>query len=102
VGGILNRRYAMLGWAVWMLVRQQAKRRARKALRTEGSSWRGRVTALSLGVATAVGLVFVWRKLRGGDEEWQAPEAVEAPTVDDVPPTPLGTAAGDDDVPPAA
>jgi hypothetical protein len=96
---IVNRRNAMLGWAVWTLVRQQAKRRAKRAAHVDGSSWRGRVVPLALGVATAVGLVLVWRKLRGGGDEWQEP--VEAPTSEGAEPTPLG-AVRDDDVPPAA
>jgi hypothetical protein len=93
---IVNRRNALLGWAVWMAVRQQAKRRARRAIGGDESPWRGRLTALALGAATAVGLVFLWRKLRAGEEG-----GPEAPTVEGVEPTPLPTVR-DDDVPPAA
>jgi hypothetical protein len=98
---IVNRRNALLGWAVWTMVRQQAKRRAKRAVSVEASpgSWRGRLVALAVGVATAIGLVFVWRKVRGEGDDRQAP--VEAPTVDGAEPTPLG-ALRDDDVPPAA
>jgi hypothetical protein len=98
---IVNRRNALLGWAVWTMVRQQAKRRAKRAVSVDGGSgsWRGKVVAFGVAVATALGLVFVWRKLRGEGEDWEAP--VEAPTVEGAEPTPLG-AVRDDDVPPAA
>jgi hypothetical protein len=96
---ILNRRNAMLGWAVWTIVRHQAKRKAKRAVHLDGEPRRGKGLVL-LGAALAgVGVFVVWRKLRGGAEaeEWRAPDS-EAPTAE---PTPL-TSVQDDDIPPAA
>jgi hypothetical protein len=96
---ILNRRNAMLGWAVWTIVRHQAKRKAKRTMHLDGEPRRGKGLALVGAALAAVGVFVLWRKLRGGGEaeEWIPPEPA-APAAE---PTPL-TSVEDDDIPPAA
>jgi hypothetical protein len=95
---IVNRRNALLGWIVWLVAKRQLRKKARKAMPLTGDEpRRGRLVPLVLGLATAIGLVVLWRKLRGGEtEEWRAPESAASSE-----PTPL-VPLEDDDVPPAA
>jgi hypothetical protein len=62
---IVNRRNAIMGWAVWTLGKQAMKRKAKSAasVADTGSSRRNRV-ALGLGAAAAATAttVFFWRK----------------------------------------
>lgn len=70
-----NRRYAILGFLAWQLLKRQAGRRARKAAHVEsgGGSWLGRGVVLVGLAAAAAGALFWWRS-RGGDAEpaWEA------------------------------
>ena len=66
---VINRRYAVLGWTVWFLTKQIARRKARRALPGNGSGARRVIVpaALAATVATAVGAVVFWRRGRGGE-----------------------------------
>lgn len=108
MGKIVNRRNALLGWAVWTYVRRRMRRKASQTVEAaeeklgldEAKPRRRRLGALVVGALSAVGVVAVWRKLRGGDEESSA-SAPDEPTTTE--PTPLSSLRDeDDDVPPAA
>jgi hypothetical protein len=65
---IVNRRNAVLGWGVWTVTKQVAKRKAKTAARSD----EGRLPNKSMVVATgagAIGALAFWRKRRGrGDD----------------------------------
>lgn len=64
--GVINRRNAVLGWAVWNASKIAAKRKARSAT-TDGS---GRPTkAVAAGLATLGGVVWFWRRRQGDSDE---------------------------------
>jgi hypothetical protein len=65
---VFNRRYAVLGWTVWFLTKQIAKRKARRTLAADGNGGRRAIVpaALAATVATAVGALLFWRRVRGG------------------------------------
>ena len=104
MGRIVNRRNALLGWAVWTFMRRRAKAKAHAAVGTEGAPrrWVRRLGGLLAAGLAVVGLLAAWRKLRGGsEEEWQAPEPLDlGSTPPD--PSPLTSIEPDDDIPPAA
>jgi hypothetical protein len=96
---IFNRRNALIGWAVWLVAKRQLRKKAKQAVPIgQDEPTRRRFAALVLGILTAVGLVFVWRKLRGGGDEGRESEPA-APSAE---PTPLTPRPDDDDIPPAA
>jgi hypothetical protein len=68
--GIVNRRNAVMGWAVWKVAKRVGKRKAKDAVpgTVEGTR-RPNKSALALIAATAVGAATFWRKHTGGDEE---------------------------------
>jgi hypothetical protein len=103
VSPIINRRNALIGWAMWKVWRYRAKRRAQRVLGgySPPTRWLRRL-GLLVGVAlTALGLAAVLRKLRGGGEdEWTALEPLDVETMSE--PAPLSSVEPDDDIPPAA
>jgi hypothetical protein len=100
MGRIFNRRNAVLGWVAWIVAKRQLRKKAKEAVPfAEEESRRGRLASLGLGILTAVGIVYLWRKLRGGGGE-DEPPAPEPPPAS-AEPTPI-TSVRDDDVPPAA
>jgi hypothetical protein len=67
--GILNRRNAVLGWAVWKVGKRTAKRKAKGATPSiEGGRPNKSLIGISVaGLASAVGALAFWRKRRGGE-----------------------------------
>jgi hypothetical protein len=65
----MNRRNAMLGWAVWQLAKRVAASKAKRAVPKvdSGSKRPTRSAALLVGLAAAAGAVLVWRKTHGDD-----------------------------------
>jgi hypothetical protein len=113
VGRIVNRRNALLGWAVLTFMRQRAKARAKADAEakakakagTEGQPrrWVRRVVRLLAAALAAVGALALWRKLHGGgEEEWTAPEPLDVESAPADSATPLTAVEPDNDVPPAA
>jgi hypothetical protein len=66
---ILNRRNALMGWAVWTVGKQVMKQKAKSAVTSEPDGSRRNRVALALGavVAAAATTLFFWR--RRGDVE---------------------------------
>jgi hypothetical protein len=65
--GIVNRRNAMIGWAVVKLGKRTAKKKAKGVVPTEAPS--GKLGAgLAAGVAAFIGVLAFWRK-RKSDED---------------------------------
>jgi LPXTG-motif cell wall-anchored protein len=63
--GVLNRRNAVLGWAVWSVSKRAAKRKAKQSVSTDtGRSKKGLVA----GLAALGGALVFWRRRRTGDE----------------------------------
>ena len=65
---MINKRNAVLGWAVWQVGKRAAKRKAKSAVpgRT-GDSMRPNKGAIATGVAAVGGLLWFWRKRRSDD-----------------------------------
>jgi hypothetical protein len=105
VGRIVNRRNALLGWAVWTFMRQRAKAKVEATVGTERPPrrWVRRVVRLLAAALAAVGVLALWRKLHGGgEEEWVAPEPLDVESAPTDAATPLTAVGPDDDIPPAA
>ena len=69
--GVVNKRNAFLGWAVWKVAKRILKRKAKAVVPgVESSSGHGlgvaKVAALA---AAAAGALFFWRKTRGADDD---------------------------------
>jgi hypothetical protein len=64
--GVINKRNAVLGWAVWNASKIAAKRKA-KAVKTDGS--RRPTKAVAAGLATLGGAVWLWRRRQGNSDE---------------------------------
>jgi LPXTG-motif cell wall-anchored protein len=63
--GVVNRRNAVLGWAVWRIGKRAAKRKARQTVSTDtGRSRKGLVA----GLAALGGALVFWRRRRASDE----------------------------------
>jgi len=67
--GILKKRNAVLGWAVWKIGKRIVKRKAKAAVPGHGSSG-GRSTkpAMLAGLAAAGGALLFWRRRSGSPE----------------------------------
>lgn len=64
--GIVNRRNAVLGWAVWKVGKRTAKRKAKDAAPSvEGG--RPNKSLIAAAIAGAAGALTFWRKRRGGE-----------------------------------
>ena len=64
--GVLNKRNAVLGWAVWSVSKSVAKQKA-KSVTTNGS--RRPTKAVAAGLATLGGVVWFWRRRQGDSDE---------------------------------
>jgi hypothetical protein len=64
--GVINKRNAVLGWAVWNASKIAAKRKA-KSVTTDGS--RRPTKAVAAGLATLGGAVWFWRRRQGDSDE---------------------------------
>jgi hypothetical protein len=67
---IINRRNALLGWAVWQTATRVAKHRAKSAVASAngGSKWRKRAAVAGAGVAAAGAAAMFWRKSGSGSD----------------------------------
>jgi hypothetical protein len=64
---IINRRYAILGWSVWQVAKQLAKRKARAATPGTGDHAGLNKGAIATILAAVVGALVFWRlKADGG------------------------------------
>jgi len=65
---VINRRNAVLGWAVWQTATRVAKYKARSAVPSGngGSKWRKRAAVAGAGVAAAGAAAVFWRKAGSG------------------------------------
>jgi len=65
----MNRRNAVLGWAVWQVGKRFAKKKAKTAVPTvDRESKRPNKPAIVAALAAVGGALFFWRRKRGGDE----------------------------------
>jgi hypothetical protein len=72
---VFSRRYAILGWTVWFLTKQYAKRKARRSLTGDDGARRAIVpAALAASIATAAGVLIFWRRHR---EQPGSPEGAQ-------------------------
>ena len=64
---VLNKRNAVLGWAVWNLSKRMAKQKARSAgSRDDGLP---KKSAVAAGIAALGGAVWFWRRRASTDED---------------------------------
>ncbi len=69
--GIMNKRNAFLGWAVWNLGKRVAKRKARNAVPGAGGGGGGKAKSAGAVVAVlaaAAGAFWFWHRRGSGDE----------------------------------
>jgi hypothetical protein len=72
--GIVNRRNAVMGWAVWQVGKRVARQKAKSAVPTvDTEKKRPNKTAIAAGIAAVAGLLLLWRKK--GNEQPAEPEA---------------------------
>ena len=64
--GVINKRNAVLGWAVWNASKIAARRKA-KSVATDGS--RRPTKAVAAGLATLGGVIWFWRRRQGDSDE---------------------------------
>jgi hypothetical protein len=64
--GIVNRRNALLGWAVVKLGKRAAKKKAKDVVPTRETGTRS--AALAAGVAAFFGVLAFWRRRAGGSD----------------------------------
>jgi hypothetical protein len=60
--GVINRRNALLGWAVWKVAKMVAKMKARAAVPGTGSHAGLNKSAIAAIAAAAAGAVWFWHK----------------------------------------
>jgi hypothetical protein len=60
--GIINRRNALLGWAVWQVVKQYVKQQARAAVPGPGGHAGLNKGAIATMLAAGAGLLWFWHK----------------------------------------
>ena len=66
--GLMNRRNALLGWAVWTATKRMAKQKAKSSVSTDDSRIPNK-RAVAAGIAAVGGaLWFLWRR-SGSDDE---------------------------------
>jgi hypothetical protein len=68
--GVLNKRNAVLGWAVWNVSKRAAKQKAKSAVPggTDGSV-RSNKGAIAAALATVGGALWFWRRRTGDSDE---------------------------------
>ena len=64
--GILNKRNAVLGWGVWQVSKQAAKRKAKQSVKPDDK--RPGKGAIAGALAAVGGALWFWRRRRGDDE----------------------------------
>jgi hypothetical protein len=64
--GIVNRRNAVLGWAILKLGKRTAKRKAKDAVPSPPEGTKSRA-AVAAGVAAFFGVLAFWQRRRAGD-----------------------------------
>ena len=66
--GVFNRRNAAVGWVTWMVGKRVLKKKAKDAVPgIDPASKKPNKSAIALMVASAVGVLTLWKK-RSGDE----------------------------------
>jgi hypothetical protein len=63
---VLNKRNAVLGWAVWNLSKRMAKQKAKSA--ASGDDGLPKKSAAAAGIAALGGALWFWRRRAGADE----------------------------------
>jgi LPXTG-motif cell wall-anchored protein len=67
--GIVNKRNALLGWMTWNIGKRVARRKAKAAVPAiEGGRPNKPAVGLAAGLAALGGVLFFWRRKKGGDE----------------------------------
>jgi len=69
--GVMNRRNAVLGWAVWKIASNVAKTKARRAVprgESDKPRWVKRAAAVAIGFAATTGAAIALRKALSGDD----------------------------------
>jgi hypothetical protein len=66
--GVVNRRNALLGWAVWTATKKMAKQKAKSAGTSDGSRLPNK-RAIAAGIAAATGAVLFLRRRMDSDDE---------------------------------
>ena len=69
--GIVNRRNAVLGWAVWKIAQNVAKTKAKRAVPKGAGGrprWAKRAAALAVGFAATTGAAIAVRKALSNDD----------------------------------
>jgi hypothetical protein len=66
--GLVNRRNALLGWAVWTATKRAAKQRARSATRSDDLHMPNK-SAVAAAIAAVGGAVWFLRRRAGSDDE---------------------------------
>jgi hypothetical protein len=68
---IVNRRNAVLGWAVWKIATNVAQSKAKRSVRSGNGNkprWAKRAAALAVGFAATTGAAIALRKALSGDD----------------------------------
>jgi hypothetical protein len=64
---VLNKRNAILGWAVWNMGKRAAKKKAKSAVSTDDGL--PKKSAMAAGLAALGGALWFWRRRAGDDED---------------------------------
>jgi hypothetical protein len=64
---IINRRNAILGWAVWQVAKKAGRMKARDAVPGTGNYAGLNKSAIATILLTVGGVLFFWRKKSGGE-----------------------------------
>jgi hypothetical protein len=67
--GLVNRRNALLGWAVWTATKRVAKQKAKSATTTSNDSHVPNKRAVAAGVAAVGGALWFLRRRADSDDE---------------------------------
>jgi hypothetical protein len=73
--GIVNRRNAVMGWAVWQVGKRVAQQKAKSAVpKVDTEKKRPNKTAVAAGIAAVAGVLLFWRKKAGEQPPEPEPE----------------------------
>ena len=64
---VLNKRNAVLGWAVWNVSKKVAKQKAKSA--TSGDDGLPKKSAVAASIAAIGGALWLWRRRAGSDDD---------------------------------